>query len=552
MTLSVLVGSVGARPRTPGRIAHWRVALTVALGLWLSPTASAQTLDVTAATIEELNQAFDAGTLTSEQLVELYLARIEAYDKTGPTLNAVITLNPRALERARALDAERQTRGPRSPLHGIPLVLKDNIDTADLPTTAGSILLKGSMPPDDAFIVQKLRDAGAIVLAKVNLGEFANGPARSSLGGLTRNPHDLARSPGGSSVGTGAAIAAAYAQFGLGTDTGGSVRNPSSACGIVGLRPTHGLMSRDGIIPHARSFDTAGPMARSVYDVAVALGVMTGIDAADDATRKSEGRFETDYTPYLDASALEGARIGIARDFLGRDGEVDWIIEASLEVMRAAGATVVDVRLPQWLLEVSRDFMNVIGPREVRAQLPDYLATLAPGFPKTLADLVEQSVRLTAPRDGGWPNPGFWRGLQRDEESGELSDPEYRAVHEHGLPLVRTIIEGLFETENLDAIVYPTRSRRPARIDPDPNPNPPGAARGYATRIYAALTGFPALVVPAGFTGNGLPVGMSFLGQAFSEPRLLALGYAFEQVTKARRLPVNTPVLTARAIRSLK
>lgn len=552
MTLSVLIGSVGARPQPPGRVAHWRVALTVALGLWLSPTASAQTLDVTAATIEELNQAFDAGTLTSEQLVELYLARIEAYDKTGPTLNAVITLNPRAMERARALDAERQTRGPRSPLHGIPLVLKDNIDTADLPTTAGSILLKGSMPPDDAFIVQKLRDAGAIVLAKVNLGEFAGG-IRSSLGGLTRNPHDLARSPGGSSVGTGAAIAAAYAQFGLGTDTGGSVRIPSSANGIVGLKPTHGLMSRDGIIPLALSFDTAGPMARSVYDVAAALGVMTGIDAADDATRKSEGRFETDYTQYLDASALEGARIGIARDFLGQDGQVDWIIEASLEVMRAAGATVVDVRFPQWLLEVSGPFWRTVNRREFRAQLPDYLATLAPGFPKTLADLVEQSVRLTAPRDGGWPNPGRWRGMQRAEESGELSDSEYRAVQEYGLPLVRAIIEGLFETENLDAIVYPTSPRRPSRIDADPNPNPSGAARRYLPiRAYANLTGFPALVVPAGFTGNGLPVGISFLGQAFSEPRLLALGYAFEQVTKARRLPVNTPVLTAKAARSLK
>ena len=446
MTLSVLVGSVGARPRPPGRLAHWRVALAVALGLWLSPTASAQPLEVTAATIEELNQAFDAGTLTSEQLVELYLARIEAYDKTGPTLNAVITVNPRAMERARALDTERQTRGPRSPVHGIPLVLKDNIDTADLPTTGGSIMLKGSMPPDDAFIVQQLRDAGAIVLAKVNMGEFAGG-IRSSLGGLIRNPHDPARSPAGSSGGTGAAIAAAYAQFGLGTDTGGSVRSPSTANGIVGLKPTHGLMSRDGIIPLALSFDTAGPMARSVYDVAAALGVMTGIDAADDATRKSEGRFDTDYTQYLDASALEGARIGIARDFLGQDGQVDWIIEASLEVMCAAGATVVDVRFPQWLLEASGDFYNAIRSREFRAQLPDYLATLAPDFPKTLADLVEQSVRLTAPRDGGQPNPGRWRQMQRWEESGELSDPEYRAVQEYGLPLVRAIIEGLFETE---------------------------------------------------------------------------------------------------------
>ena len=458
------------------------------------------------------------------------------------------------MERARALDAERQTRGPRSPVHGIPLVLKDNIDTADLPTTAGSVMLKGSMPPDDAFIVQKLREAGAIILAKLNMSEFASpgasAGALSSLGGPTRNPHDLARSPSGSSGGTGAAIAAAYAQLGLGTDTGGSVRGPSTANGIVGLKLTHGLLSRDGIVPLALSFDTAGPMARHVYDVAAALGVMTGLDAADDATRKSEGRFETDYTQYLDASALRGARIGIARDFLGQDSEVDWIVEASLEAMRGASATVVDVRLPRWLLDSEGDLYTTVRHREFRAQIKDYLATLAPGFPKTLAELVEKSVHMTAPTDGAQPNPSRWRLLKREEESGELSDHEYRAVHEHGLPLVRTIIEGLMQSENLDAIVYPTSPRRPPRIDADPNPSGSGG-RVSPTR-FANLTGFPDLVVPAGFTGNGLPVGISFLGPAFSEPRLLALGYAFEQVTKARRLPVNTPVLTAEAIRSLK
>ena len=548
MTLSCLFGSSSSRTRRPGRVTRWLVALTVAMGLWFAPIASAQTFDLTVATIEDLGRAFDEETLTSERLVELYLARIAAYDEAGPKLNAVIALNPHALETARALDAERKTRGPRSPLHGIPVVLKDNIDTADLPTTAGSILLKGSLPPDDAFIVRKLREAGAIILAKLNMSEFASAGALSSLGGPTRNPHDLARSPSGSSGGTGAAIAAAYAQLGLGTDTGGSVRGPSTANGIVGLKPTHGLMSRDGIVPLALSFDTAGPMARHVYDVAAALGVMTGLDAADDATRKSEGRFETDYTQYLDASALEGARIGIARDFLGQDSEVDWIIEASLEVMRGAGATVVDVRLPGWLLDSHGDLYTTVRHREFRAQIKDYLATLAPGFPKTLAELVEKSVRMTAPTDGAQPNPRRWRLLKREEESGELSDHEYRAVHEHGLPLVRTIIEGLMQSENLDAIVYPTSPRRPSRIDADPNPS--GSGRRVSPTRFANLTGFPDLVLPAGFTGNGLPVGISFLGPAFSEPRLLALGYAFEQVTKARRLPVNTPALPPETIRS--
>ena len=294
----------------------------VVLGLSWAPLASAQTVDVTSASIEELNRAFDAGTLTSEVLVGLYLARIEAYDQAGPHLNAVITLNPHASERARALDAERRSNGPRSALHGIPFVLKDNIDTADLPTTAGSSLLAGSLPADDAFLVRKLREAGAIILAKLNMSEFASGAAISSLGGPIRNPHDLVRSPAGSSGGTGASIAAAFAQVGLGTDTGGSIRGPSTANGIVGLKPTHGLIGRDGIVPLALSFDTVGPMARHVYDVAAALGVMTGIDPGDDATLKSEGRFETDYTQYLDADALAGARLGIARDFLGQDADV--------------------------------------------------------------------------------------------------------------------------------------------------------------------------------------------------------------------------------------
>src|SRR5207249_3208341 len=263
--------------------------LVVALAVLAPAPVAARTIDLDAATIADLNAAFDAGTLTAEQLVQLCLARIEAYDRRGPALHAVITLNPKALETARALDAERKARGRRSPLHGIPIVLKDNYNTSDLPTTGGSVLLEGSIPPDDAFLVKKLRAAGAIVLAKVNMSEFASAGAYSSLGGQTLNPHDLTRSPSGSSGGTGVAIAAAYAPLGMGTDTGGSIRGPSTSNGIVGLKPTHGLLSRSGIIPLALSFDTGGPMARSVSDVAVALGVMTGVDAADAATKKSEG-----------------------------------------------------------------------------------------------------------------------------------------------------------------------------------------------------------------------------------------------------------------------
>src|SRR5712671_2227398 len=298
----------------------WAIALVTALFvLALPPARAAQSVDFDALTIADLNRAFDAGTLTAEKLVQMCLARIQAYDRQGPSLHAVIVLKPRALETARALDAERKAKGRRSPLHGIPIVLKDNYNTFDLATTGGSVLLEGSIPPDDAFLVKKFRAAGAIVLAKVNLSEFASGGTHSSLGGQSLNPHDLTRGPSGSSGGTGVAIAAGYAPLGMGTDTGGSIRGPSTSNGIVGLKPTHGLLSRSGIIPLALSFDTGGPMARSVHDVAAALGAMTGVDPADDATQKSAGRFERDYTKYLKTGALTGARIGIARDFMGKD-----------------------------------------------------------------------------------------------------------------------------------------------------------------------------------------------------------------------------------------
>ncbi len=328
----------------PNLLSNLFAFFTLAL---LASIATAETFELTDASIEDIHKAIDAGALTSERLVELSLARIAAYDDRGPGLNAIMLLNSAAIERARELDEERRTSGRRSALHGIPIVLKDNIDTADMPTTGGSFLLKDSLPPDDAFLVKQLRDAGAIVLAKLNMSEFASGGAMNSLDGPTYNPHDPRRSPSGSSGGTGAAIAAAYASVGLGTDTGGSVRGPSSANGIVGLKPTMGLMSRDGIIPLALSFDTAGPMARSVYDVAAALGVLAGVDPADAATTQSSGQNHTDYIQFLDADALDGARIGIARDFMDSDEEVDWIVEAALEAMRDAGAEIVDVELPE-------------------------------------------------------------------------------------------------------------------------------------------------------------------------------------------------------------
>ena len=510
--------------------------------------AFAAEVQLTEATIEEINAAIDAGELNSVQLVEMFQQRIEAYDKQGPAINAVLTLNPNALSQARELDAERERSGRRSPLHGIPVLLKDNMDTEDLPTTAGSFLLKDSIPPDDAFIVQKLRDAGAIILAKLNMSEFASGGAMNSLGGPTYNPHDTSRSPAGSSGGTGAAIAAGYAMMGLGTDTGGSVRMPSSANGIVGLKTTHGLLSRDGVIPLALSFDTVGPMARSVYDVAVSLGVMTGVDPADSSTSKSEGQFETDYIQFLDADALDGAKIGVARVFMDSDPEVDWIIESALQTMRDAGAEVVDIEIPSWLMDVRGRFYRAIRYREFRSQIEDYLATIGPDYPKTLDDIIKQSMRLTSRReDGVIPNPGRWNLMMSEDDSGELEDYEYIAVRDHALPLVQSMMAGIMRDNELDAIVYPTQTTRPGRIDPDPNPN--GAPGGGGSPVTLAnMSGFPDIIVPAGFTGLGLPITISFMGPAFSEPRLLGLGYAFEQLTKARRLPVHTPALDGEEI----
>jgi len=533
----------------PAKRRLMKFASVIAVGaalLGTAPSASAKPIEFDQATIAELNAAFAAGTLTAERLMEMSLARIAAYDRAGPKLHAIITLNPKAMDEARALDAERKAGKVRGPLHGIPVVLKDNFDTRDLPTSGGSVILEGSIPPDDAFVVKKLRDAGAIILAKVNLGEFANG-SQSSLGGQSRNPHDLTRTPAGSSGGTGVAIAAGYAPLGLGTDTGGSIRGPSNVNGIVGLKPTHGLLSRDGIIPLGLSLDTGGPMARSVYDIAVSLGVMTGVDPADDATKKSEGKFEKDYTKFLNAGALKGARIGLARDFMGVDPDVDWVVESSVAAMKKAGATVIDVRYPKWFLDGSNGMVSIIVPAEFKVQINDYLKTLGPKYPKTLAELVERNASyVSMGNDGAGPNPTRWRLLRdRDLPAMPLTDPSYIAMTQHFMPMTVSLLNGILAKDKLDAIVYPTGMRRPGLIATggggggDNRPSPTGIAN---------LSGFPDLIVPAGFTTDDLPVTISFFGTAFSEPKLLGLGYSFEQATHAIRRPVHTPALPGAVI----
>ncbi len=520
-----------------------KFGMIAAVALLLAMPAQAAGIDIDKATILEINQAFDAGTLTSEQLTQMYLARIAAYDKQGPKLHAVITLNPKALETARVLDAERKAKGKRSPMHGIPIVLKDNFDTNDMQTTGGSVLLEGWIPPKDAFAVKKLRDAGAIILAKVNLSEFATGGANSSLGGQSLNPHDLARTPAGSSGGTGVAVAAAYAQLGFGTDTGGSIRGPSAANGIVGLKTSMGLVSRGGVIPLTLSFDTVGPMARNVSDIAAVLGVIAGVDPADAVTKT--GKAEADYTRFLKTGAFKGARIGIARDFMGAHAEIDWSIEAALDVMREQGATIVDVKFPKWLLDARQEYYMTLRYPEFAAQVTEYLSHTGPGYPKSIGELIERAKKYRSMGTGGvGPNPSRWFVFKREAEAAGMDSYKYKAVKEFGLPAVRTVVNGIFETDKLDAIVYPTSGRPPGLTAMAE----PSAIGGGGPSVIANLSGIPDLIVPAGFTSDDLPIAISFWGPLFSEPKLLSLGYSFEQATQARRLPVHTPPLTGQTL----
>ncbi len=512
-------------------------------------SGGAETIPLSLATIKEINAAFDARTLSSEQLVKLFLARIESYDRHGPQLNAVITVNPRALREARALDAERRRTGPRSVLHGISVVVKDNIDTADLPTTAGSFLLKDSIPPDDARVVRQLRRAGAIIIAKVNMGEFASGDG-GSLIGRVRNPHGPARSSGGSSAGTGAAIAAAYAMAGLGTDTGGSIRNPASFNGIVGLKPTHGLVSLDGVMPLAASLDVVGPMARTVHDVAAMLSVIVDTEPDAGASGKGTKPAQQDYTRYLEAGALKGARIGVIRNLMGTNPDIAWIAEAGLRAMQRAGAVLVDVTFPDWFVKSHIAWGLQICRTEFREQIPGYLATLDPGYPKTLDELVERSLRLTAPDGAGAaPYPRRWMSaLKRSGDGSSNEDYQYEAVRDHAMPLARGIVESAMTSQQLDALVYPTMTRAAPLVDTDYLHSGKALEDEKYALFIANLAGFPELTVPAGFTAAGTPVTFSFLGRALSEPKLLALGYAFERQMNAYRLPATTPPLRGEEI----
>ena len=462
------------------------------------------------------------GQITSRQLVDAYLARIDAYDRQGPAINALVTSNPRARETADALDRERVATGPRGPLHGIPIILKDNYDTADMPTTGSSLGLASFTPPDDAFVVRKLREAGAIVLGKANMHELAAGiTSISSLGGQTRNPYDPTRNAGGSSGGTAAAIAASFATFGMGSDTCGSIRIPASHTNLVGLRGTAGLSSRDGIIPLSHTQDIGGPLARTVTDLAIALDATVGADPNDPTTTAGEGRRPRSFRDSLKGDALKGARIGVLGAYFGGDGsdaEMSETVRRALDEMKKAGAETVDVTIPD--LDALTGASSLIN-YEFKFDLIDYLAK-APNAPvHSLADILDRGLYHAA----------LEQTFRRRNAVESRDSDAYRRALAARESLAR-VITVLMTAQRLDAIAYPVMRRRPALL---------GEPQGGSTCGVSAQSGLPAISLPAGFTPDGLPVGIELLGTQWSDARLVSLAYAFEQTASHRRAPLSTP-----------
>ncbi len=489
--------------------------------------------------ISELQQKMTSGELSARELCELYLERIQQIDRGGPALNAIIELNPDALAIADALDQERKDGKVRGPLQGVPVLIKDNIDTADrMTTTAGSLALEGSIAARDAFLVERLRQAGAVILGKTNLSEWANFRSEhsvsgwSSRGGQTRNPYALDRNPCGSSSGSAVAVAANLCAAAVGTETDGSIVCPSQINGIVGLKPTLGLISRSGIIPIAHSQDTAGPMARTVADAAILLGALTGVDPRDPATNQSAGQALADYSSCLDPAGLKGARIGVARGYFGFDPRVDQIIETCLLAMKTLGAELVD---PVELLDESK-----LGKSEYevllyesKADLNTYLAALGPG---ARVHSLEQVIQFNeAHKERVMPFFGQERMLKA-QAKGLLTQKRYRNALERNLRLSRQEgIDAMLQKHRLQAIVAPTGG--PAWLI-DMVTGDRFSGGGFSS--LAALAGYPHITVPAG-TIYGLPVGISFFASAWQEPTLIRLAYAFEQVTQARRTPQFLP-----------
>jgi amidase len=489
-------------------------------------------------TIADLQRGMAAGKYTAQSLTRKYLERIEDVDKHGPAINSVIELNPDALSIASDLDKERKAGRVRGPLHGIPVLIKDNIDTHDrMTTTAGSLALGGSIPLQDSFVAKKLRDAGAVIIGKTNLSEWANfrsshsSSGWSGRGGQTKNPYVLDRNPCGSSSGTGAAIAANLAVIGLGTETDGSVVCPSNANSLVGIKPTLGLISRAGIIPIAHSQDTAGPMCRTVTDAAILLGVLARIDPRDDDTKASGGKSFADYTRFLDGNGFKGARIGVHRKAFGFNDAVDKLMNDCIDIIKKRGATVIDPADIPTQGKFDDTEMEVLL-YEFKADLNSYLASLGPRAPvKSLKEIIDFNEQY---QDREMPY--FGQDLfVKAQAKGPLTDKAYRDALAKNRRLSRKEgIDFVMDKNKLDALIAPTGG------PPWPTDwaNGDHFTGGYSTA--SAVAGYPHITVPAGYI-FGMPVGISFFGRAWSEPVLIKFAYAFEEATRARRTPRFLP-----------
>jgi len=521
-------------PSSPTRLALGVILGAAALLLGVESAskgkAEMQTraLELVEATIPQLQAALQAGTVTSHDLVSMYLARIDAYDQKGPALNAVSVTNRNALSEADARDGERRAGAQRGLLHGIPVIVKDNYDTADLQTAAGSRALAGWVPPDYAFLVRKLREAGVIIIAKSNMHEFAYGiTTLGSLFGQTRNPCALDRNPGGSSGGTGAAIAANFAAAGMGSDTCGSIRIPASHNSLVGLRGTQGLASRSGIIPLSSTQDIAGPITRTVTDLAIMLDATVGYDPTDAQTAASVGNIPQSYTDYLQLTGLHGARIGLLSALLGSDPadtEVAAVVRGAVEQMKGQGAEIVDVAIPD-LSELLTDRANgfLVLRQDFKFDFSAYLAA----HPSAPVHSLEEVL------GSGKFHPAVEANL-RNSEAVETRDTAEYLAHSVKRNLLREAVLKAMADNRVDALAYPTIRRKA---------NVVGEQQMGSNCQLSANSGLPAITVPGGFTPDGLPVGVELLGRAWSEPQLIKLAYAYEQATRHRRPPTSTPPL---------
>ncbi len=485
-------------------------------------------------TIADLQDGMKSGGYTARSIAEHYLERIDAVDKQGPALKSIIEVNPDALQIADELDKERKENGIRGPMHGIPVVIKDNIDTADkMMTTAGSLALVGSKPPSDSFVVQQLRKSGAVILGKTNLSEWANIRSSHSTsgwsgrGGLTKNPYALDRNTSGSSSGSAVAVSANLSAVSIGTETDGSIVSPSSLNGIVGIKPTVGLVSRTGVVPISHSQDTAGPMGRTVRDAATLLGALVGVDTEDKASGASRGKYFSDCTQFLDANGLKGSRLGVVRSYFGFHEGVDIVINNALEIIKSSGATLVDPVEIRTLSHLG-NAEDLVLQYELKADMKVYLDRLGPAAPvHTLKDVIEFNDKHKETE-----MPYFGQDIfLKAEARGSLTSKEYLDALAKCHKLLRMEgIDAVMKKYKIDALVAPTDS--PAwltdLVDGD-------HFLGGSSQA-AAVAGYPSITVPAGFV-FGLPIGISFFGRAWSEPMLIKLAYSFEQATKVRKPP---------------